>query len=126
MRPSSEEATDASACPPGARARTRRSARRCVRRGIRSLRCYVCGASSFEAAAAAARADLRQGLDDLVVQARGHGVLHIVQSVRTGMVMARAVYGVEPSATVLELIALTLVCRDAAGAAAPAYLLSVA
>ena len=80
----------------------------------------------LEAAAAAARADLRQGLDDLVVQARGHGVLHIVQSVRTGMVMARAVYGVEPSATVLELIALTLVCRDAARAAAPAYLLSVA
>jgi hypothetical protein len=34
------------------------------------------------------------------------------------MVMARAINGVEPSAAVLELIALTLVCRDAAGAAA--------
>jgi len=81
---------------------------------------YIRGASSFEEAAAAARADLRRGLDDLVVQARGHGVLRVVQSVRTGMVVARAVYGVEPSAAVLELIALTLVCRDAAGAVAPA------
>jgi hypothetical protein len=41
--------------------------------------------------------------------------------------MSRAVYGRwNPFAAVLELIALTLVCGDAAGVAAPAHCLSAA
>ncbi|MEJ7744281.1 MAG: hypothetical protein WKF73_18130 [Nocardioidaceae bacterium] len=76
---------------------------------------------SAEEAVAAARADLRCALDDIVVHARGHELLRVVQSVphRDGDGQGGARGGAQPAAAVLELIALALACRDAAGNFAP-------
>jgi hypothetical protein len=75
--------------------------------------------SNPDEAAAAARADLTQALENIVLHARGHELLRVVQSVRTAMVLDHAAGGAEPAAAVLELLALTLASRDAAGNFAP-------
>lgn len=68
---------------------------------------------------ASARADLRRALEDVLLHSRGHGLLRVVQSVRTTMALNSAVGSAEPAAAVLELIALTLACRDAAADSPP-------
>jgi hypothetical protein len=73
---------------------------------------YVRSASSFEDAAAAARADLRAAAEEVARLACGLDLITVVSSVRVGMIMNRAMTSAEPSAAVLELIALILACRD--------------
>jgi hypothetical protein len=80
---------------------------------------YIRSANSFEEAAAAARADLRQALDDVVRHARGQGLLRVVQGARITMVMERAMGGPEPGAALLELIALALASRGTPGTQPP-------
>lgn len=81
---------------------------------------YVQSASSHEEAAAAARADLQAAVEAVSRLACGLDLSKVVSSVRVGMIMNRAITGAEPSAAVLELIALALVCRDSSASEASA------
>ncbi len=73
---------------------------------------YVQSASSRVEAARAARADMRAAVEKLIRLARGLDVIKVVSSVRVSMIMGRAATGADPSAAILELVALALVCRD--------------
>lgn len=75
---------------------------------------YVQSANSHEDAAAAARADLRTAVEEIARLACGLDLIKVVSGVRVGMIMNHAVTGAEPSAAILELIALVLACRDSA------------
>lgn len=61
------------------------------------------------------RGDLRVAAEEVIRQAAGDDAIRVVFSVRVGMAMEAAMYGVESSAAVLEWLALVLMCRDAAG-----------
>jgi hypothetical protein len=76
---------------------------------------YMRGASKFEEAAAAARADVMSAVDRIAQLSVGRSVSQVVQGVRTAMAFtAMATDGAyDPSAAHLELIALVLACRDA-------------
>jgi hypothetical protein len=73
---------------------------------------YVESASSSEDAAAAARQDLRTAAEEVARLACGLDLIKVVSGLHVGMIMERATTGAEPSAAVLELVALVLVCRD--------------
>lgn len=81
---------------------------------------YMQSATSYEDAAAAARVDLRSAAEEVMRLACGLDLIKVVSSARVAMIMNRAVAGVDISAAVLELIALALVCRDAAASGAVA------
>jgi hypothetical protein len=74
---------------------------------------YVESAASFEEAATAARADLISSAAEISRLACGLDLITVVSSVRVAMIMKRAMTGTDVSAAILELIALTLACRDA-------------
>jgi hypothetical protein len=73
---------------------------------------YVQSASSHEDAAVAARTDLRTAAEEVARLACGLDLIKVVSSVNVGMIMNRTFTGAEPSAAIMELIALVLVCRD--------------
>jgi len=73
---------------------------------------YVQLVSSRVEAARVARADMRAAVEKLIRLARGLDVIKVVSSVRVSVIMGRAVIGADPSAAILELVALALVCRD--------------
>jgi hypothetical protein len=76
---------------------------------------YTRGASTFEEAAAAARADVMSAVDQIAQLSVGRSVSQVVQGVRTAMAFTAmgADGAYEPPAAHLELVALVLVCRDA-------------
>lgn len=75
---------------------------------------YVQSATTREDAAAAARADLRSAVEEVVRLACDLDLIKVVSSVRIVMITNRVMTGVDVSAAVLELIALVLSCRDSA------------
>lgn len=81
---------------------------------------YVRAAGGHEEAAAAARTDLRTAAEEITRLACGLDLIKVISSVHVGTVMNRSITGAEPSAAVLELIALVLVCRDSGGCEVPA------
>jgi hypothetical protein len=85
-----------------------------VSKSFERLSEYIESASSFEEAAAAARADLISSADEISRLACGLDLITVVSSVRVMMIMDRAMTGIDISTAILELIALTLACRDAA------------
>lgn len=76
---------------------------------------YMRGASRFEEAAAAARADVMSAVDQISRLSVGRSVSQVVQGVRTAMAFAAISAGgaYDPPAAHLELIALALASRDA-------------
>ncbi|NRQ33926.1 hypothetical protein HII36_19020 [Nonomuraea sp. NN258] len=75
---------------------------------------YVRSTTSYEEAAAAARADLQSAVEEVSRLACGLDLIKVVSSVRVAMIMNRVTTGVDVSAAVLELITLVLACRDSA------------
>jgi hypothetical protein len=76
---------------------------------------YVRSASDHEQAASAARSDLQTAAEEISRRACGLDLITVVSSARVDMIMYRAVTGSEPAASLLELIALVLTCRDSRG-----------
>ena len=76
---------------------------------------YTRGASTFEEAAAAARADVMSAVDQIAQLSVGRSVSQVVQGVRTAMAFTAmgADGAYDPPAAHLELVALVLACRDA-------------
>jgi hypothetical protein len=69
---------------------------------------YVASAESREAAAAAARADLREAAEEIVRLSRGTDPIAVLSSLHVAMIMESGTSGIEPSAAALELTALVL------------------
>ncbi len=76
---------------------------------------YTRGASTFEEAAAAARADVISAVGQIAQLSVGRSVSQVVQGVRTAMAFTAmgADGAYDPPAAHLELVALVLACRDA-------------
>jgi hypothetical protein len=87
-----------------------------VEEAYRRFARYVESAGTRAEAAAAARSDLRTAVEEVARLSCGLDLIKVVSGVRLGMPLNQATTGAEPSAAVLELIALVLVCRDSSAA----------
>ena len=90
-----------------------------LQHGIDRYLSYTRASSSAADAVAKVRADVRTAADAIIERAQGHGLIDVVQGARASAHLYAAVHETEVSAAALELVALTLACRDAQPGPAP-------
>jgi hypothetical protein len=73
------------------------------------------GTTEPDDALAKVRANVASGLRDIADKAQGHGLIDVVQGIRSTMHLRSQVTGEEIQYAAIELVALALSCRDAGG-----------